>query len=85
MLLAATQWWTADQGGAHVLWFLPLFLLLVFRPALRNQYAVKDFFEAEKVVLARLQEWWKKNRPQNKGHRPSIFPPADSKLIVRRQ
>lgn len=65
MLLAATQWWTADQGGAHVLWFLPLFLLLVFRPALRNQYAVKDFFEAEKVVLARLQEWWKKRQERH--------------------
>jgi len=32
MMLAAIQWWLADRGGIHVLWYLPLLLLVVFRP-----------------------------------------------------
>ncbi|MGH7226228.1 MAG: hypothetical protein ACRELF_23680, partial [Gemmataceae bacterium] len=33
-LLIGIQFWYADQGGAYVLWYLPLLLLLVFRPNL---------------------------------------------------
>ena len=32
--LLGMQFWYADQGGVHVLWYLPLLLLLVFRPNL---------------------------------------------------
>jgi hypothetical protein len=32
--LLGIQFWYADQGGVHVLWYLPLLLLLVFRPNL---------------------------------------------------
>ncbi|HZT83541.1 MAG TPA: hypothetical protein VFA26_25145, partial [Gemmataceae bacterium] len=31
------QFWYAEQGGAHVLWYLPLLLLLVFRPNLSDR------------------------------------------------
>jgi hypothetical protein len=34
--LISVQFWHADRGGVYVLWFLPLLLLLVFRPNLSN-------------------------------------------------
>ena len=35
----ALQWWCAGQGGLFVLWYLPLMLLLVFRPNLQDRVA----------------------------------------------
>jgi hypothetical protein len=31
------QFWYADQGGSYVLWYLPLLMLLVFRPNLSDR------------------------------------------------
>jgi hypothetical protein len=31
------QFWYADQGGVYVLWYLPLLMLLVFRPNLADR------------------------------------------------
>jgi hypothetical protein len=36
-LLVGIQFWYADQGGVYVLWYLPLLLLLVFRPNLAER------------------------------------------------
>ncbi len=33
--LLGLQFWYADRGGVHVLWYLPFLLLMVFRPNLR--------------------------------------------------
>lgn len=33
-VLIGVQFWHADQGGVYVLWYLPLLLLMVFRPNL---------------------------------------------------
>ena len=33
------QWWCADQGGIYILWYVPLLLLLVFRPNLQDRVA----------------------------------------------
>ncbi len=38
-LLIGTQFWYADQGGVYVLWYLPLLLLLAFRPNLSASQA----------------------------------------------
>jgi hypothetical protein len=35
----ALQWWGAEQGGVYILWYLPLLLLLVFRPNLQDRVA----------------------------------------------
>lgn len=35
-LLLMTQFWYADRGGTHVLWYLPLLILMVFRPNLQR-------------------------------------------------
>lgn len=36
-LLIGIQFWYADQGGMYVLWYLPLMLLMVFRPNLADR------------------------------------------------
>jgi hypothetical protein len=33
-VLLSIQFWYADRGGVYVLWFLPLLLLMMFRPNL---------------------------------------------------
>ena len=35
-LVAATQFWYPQEGGVYLLWFLPLVLLVVFRPRLAH-------------------------------------------------
>jgi len=36
-LIVGMQFWLADRGGLYVLWYLPLLLLLVFRPNLTDR------------------------------------------------
>jgi hypothetical protein len=50
-----TQWWCADQGGVHVLWYMPLLLLLVFRPNLQDR--VPGAVDAERDWLTRSLRW----------------------------
>jgi len=35
-IIVATQFWYPDQGGTYVLWYLPLMLIVTFRPRLAN-------------------------------------------------
>ncbi len=35
--LIGVQFWYADQGGVYVLWYLPLLLLIIFRPNLSDR------------------------------------------------
>jgi hypothetical protein len=35
-IIVATQFWYPDQGGSYVLWYLPLILVVAFRPRLAN-------------------------------------------------
>lgn len=37
-VLVGLQFWYADQGGVYVLWYLPLLLLIVFRPNLADRF-----------------------------------------------
>jgi hypothetical protein len=39
-VIIGIQFWFADQGGVYVLWYLPLLLLLVFRPNLADRLAL---------------------------------------------
>ena len=42
-IIVATQFWYPDQGGIYVLWYLPLMLVVTFRPRLTNLFPdVKD-------------------------------------------
>jgi len=38
-LVLGTQFWYLQQGGIYVLWYLPVLLLVMFRPALTNHPA----------------------------------------------
>jgi hypothetical protein len=38
-LVVATQFWYSHQGGVYVLWYVPLLLLVVFRPRLSSALA----------------------------------------------
>jgi hypothetical protein len=49
------QWWCADQGGLYVLWYVPLLLLMIFRPNLQDRVAPP--IRAESDWLARSQSW----------------------------
>jgi len=35
-IIVATQFWYPDQGGIYVLWYIPLMLIVTFRPRLAN-------------------------------------------------
>jgi hypothetical protein len=49
------QFWYGDQGGTYVLWYLPLLLLLVFRPNLSDCRPLPIHRETD--WLARLGRW----------------------------
>jgi len=49
------QWWCADQGGVYILWYIPLLLLLVFRPNLQDRVALP--IVAETDWLTRSLRW----------------------------
>jgi len=37
-VLIGIQFWYADQGGVYVLWYLPLLVLMIFRPNLSDRF-----------------------------------------------
>jgi len=39
-VLIGIQFWYADQGGVYVLWYLPILMLMVFRPNLTDRVPV---------------------------------------------
>jgi hypothetical protein len=43
-IIVGTQFWYPHQGGVYLLWYTPLFLLVIFRPHIRRQTA-PDFSE----------------------------------------
>ena len=61
-LLIGTQFWYADQGGVYVLWYLPLLLLLAFRPNLSDArppliVPETDWLHRARRRLGRLRRW----------------------------
>jgi hypothetical protein len=49
-VLIGIQFWYADQGGEYVLWYLPLLLLLVFRPNLSDRRPPLIVPETDRLV-----------------------------------
>jgi hypothetical protein len=54
-ILIGIQFWFADQGGVYLLWYLPLLLLLVFRPNLADRQALPVHPEADWLARLRRQ------------------------------
>lgn len=53
-LLLGIQFWYADQGGVYVLWYLPVLLLMVFRPNLSDRLPPVP---ADGDWVFRLKQW----------------------------
>jgi hypothetical protein len=60
-VVIAVQFWYADQGGVYMLWYLPLVLLMVFRPNLADVRPASLDAQAD-WVFARIRRaagrWW---------------------------
>jgi hypothetical protein len=60
-VVIGVQFWYADQGGVYVLWYLPLLLLMMFRPNLVD-VRLLDPRTANDWVFARIRRaasrWW---------------------------
>lgn len=61
-LFISVQFWYANQGGVYVLWYLPLLLLLVFRPNLEERRPPlidpeRDWITAWRRRFASLFRW----------------------------
>lgn len=52
-VLIGTQFWYADRGGVYVLWYLPLLLLMVFRPNLADRLPAAIHPEADWLTRLR--------------------------------
>ena len=62
-VLLGVQFWHADRGGVYVLWYLPLLLLMVFRPNLTA--AEPPAVEPGGGLMARLARVaWGRPRPE---------------------
>jgi hypothetical protein len=55
--LIGVQFWYADQGGVYVLWYLPLLLLLVFRPNLHDRLAWPIVSDTDWLAQSARQLW----------------------------
>jgi hypothetical protein len=53
--ILGVQFWYADQGGTYILWYLPLLLLLMFRPNLADRRPLP--IQRETDWLGRLRRW----------------------------
>ena len=51
-IVIATQLWYPQQGSVYVLWYLPLLLMVVFRPPLHHSLAPDTLQVAETVATA---------------------------------
>jgi hypothetical protein len=58
-ILIGIQFWYADQGGVYVLWYLPLLVLLIFRPNLSDRYPPPQPSSPPWLsgLIARLVDW----------------------------
>lgn len=67
-ILIGVQFWHADHGGLYVLWYLPLLLLMVFRP---NLTALEPPHLAPGGTFTRLAgAAWRRVRPADGNEKP---------------
>jgi hypothetical protein len=73
--LIGVQFWYADQGGVYVLWYLPLLLLLVFRPNLEDRRPA--------VLVPENDRLWRWGRALGRVAVWLVVPPAEPVVPVR--
>ncbi len=71
-LILGVQFWYADAGGIHVQWYLPLLILMVFRPTLNDRVPLP--LDRDKDWRCRLWRWLSRrwHRPLRTGLSPSL-------------
>jgi hypothetical protein len=60
-VLIGVQFWHADRGGVYVLWYLPLLLLMIFRPSLTG--LSPPVSEPGRGILGWAGAAWRRVRP----------------------
>jgi hypothetical protein len=68
-LMVGAQFWHAHEGGIYVAWYLPLFLMVIFRPNLEDR-----------VALAVVPENWWQARKRNRAATAPAASPALSTM-----
>jgi hypothetical protein len=73
-VLLGIQFWYADKGGVYILWYLPILLLMIFRPNLSDRRppvpATEDDFVVRMVRTLRGWVRWLRRRPRLMGRQP---------------
>ncbi|MBN9518588.1 hypothetical protein J0H58_08730 [bacterium] len=64
-VLIGVQFWHADRGGVYVLWYLPLVLLMIFRPNLAD--LTPPISEPGRGLLGWAGAAWRRVRPARAG------------------
>lgn len=65
--ILAVQLWYADRGGVYVLWYLPILLLMVFRPSLHDKYPPLRNGTVSETMPASTGSSWALIRPPTMG------------------
>jgi hypothetical protein len=74
-VVIGVQFWYADQGGLYVLWYLPLLLILIFRPNLS---------ERRPPVIDPETDWIRRlSRAIRKRVRRAVAQPAEPTPVLR--
>lgn len=52
-IFVGVQWWSADQGGLYMTWYVPLLMLMIFRPNLQDRVPPPIDAETDWLIGAR--------------------------------
>jgi hypothetical protein len=72
-IIVATQFWYPVQGGVYLLWYLPLLLVVVFRPRLVHLQPQTGFVEGEQTLRSPAVSGPHKQRSQSYAERKRLF------------
>jgi riboflavin transporter FmnP len=54
LVMLGSQFWHAHEGGLYMAWYLPLIVLMVFRPNLEDRIAVSAVIEGRVTIIGRM-------------------------------
>jgi len=72
-IIVATQFWYPAQGGVYLLWYLPLLLVVVFRPRLVHLQPQTGLVEGEQTLRSPAVSGPHTQRGQNYAERKRLF------------
>lgn len=72
-IIVATQFWYPVQGGVYLLWYLPLLLVVVFRPRLAHLQPQNELVEGEQTLRSPAVAGPHKQRGQSFADRTHLY------------